>query len=383
MKNVYFILIMLLLVMAGCEDNKQSADELITVDVTAKYPYKELILQDIMDVEYIPLETTDEFLCMGSLWGVGKNVIVATNFNNDGNIFIFDRKGKALKKINRKGQGNEEYSANSRIVLDDERGEIFVNNCYAKKIHVYDLEGNFKRVLPTKTDFELYEMYNFDQDNLICHDTFRGNNGQSFMLISKQDGSITQEITIPFKEKKNIYIKIDDKNVKGQYMVYSPQAQHPIVPYFDEYILTEHSADTLYRYLPDHTMKPLIARTPSIQSMNPEVFLLPSLFTDRYYFMVAIEKTMEFSTVNLMYDKQERALYKCNVHNGDYTHKEQAYLNSRRPINGDIPSWQYLEAADLTRDYKRGRLKGKLKEIASQLSEDDNPVIMLMKHKQK
>ena len=50
-----------------------------------------------MDVEYIPLETTDEFLCMGSLWGVGKDVIVATNFNSDGNIFIFDRKGKALK----------------------------------------------------------------------------------------------------------------------------------------------------------------------------------------------------------------------------------------------------------------------------------------------
>lgn len=116
MKNVHSILIMFLSIMTGCGKNTQPANEVSTVDVTAKYPYKELILQDFMDVEYIPLETTDEFLCMGSLWGVGKDVIVATNFNGDGNIFIFDRKGKALKKINRKGQGNEEYSSYSRII---------------------------------------------------------------------------------------------------------------------------------------------------------------------------------------------------------------------------------------------------------------------------
>lgn len=105
------------------------------------------------------------------------------------------------------------------------------------------------------------------------------------MLISKQDGSITQEITIPFNEKKSIYVRIEDKTVEGQYFVYSPQCKHPIMPYFNDYILTEYSADTLYQYLPDHTLIPLIARTPSIQSMNPEVILLPSLFTDRYYFM--------------------------------------------------------------------------------------------------
>lgn len=381
MKHVNSILAFLLLLLAGCNGNKQTTGELITVDVTAKYPFKELVLQDFMDVEYVPLETTEDFLCMGSLRGVGKNTIVATNFNQDGTIFIFDRKGKAISKINRKGQGDEEYSSNTSIVLDEERGELFVNSSFERKIYVYDLEGNFKRVLTTPKDFELFEIYNIDQDNFICHNNFLGNDGQSFMLISKQDGRITREITIPFKEKKNFYIRIDNKNTEGEYMVYVPQSMHPIMPYFNDFILTEYSADTLYQYFPDCTMKPLIARTPSIQSMNPEVILLPALFTDRYYFMVSIEKTIEFSTVNLMYDKQEKALYRCNVYNGDYTHKETAYLNSRRPINGEVSSWQYLEAADLVRDYKRGRLKGKLKEIAAKLDEDDNPVIMLMKHK--
>ena len=53
------MLAFILFIFSGCGGNKQSEDDLITVDVTAQYPKKELILQDFMDVEYIPLETTD------------------------------------------------------------------------------------------------------------------------------------------------------------------------------------------------------------------------------------------------------------------------------------------------------------------------------------
>ncbi|MDR1200737.1 MAG: 6-bladed beta-propeller, partial [Tannerellaceae bacterium] len=63
MKRINTILaIILLVVLAGCGGNKQSNGDLIIVDVSKSYPEKELILQDFMDVEYIALETTDEFL---------------------------------------------------------------------------------------------------------------------------------------------------------------------------------------------------------------------------------------------------------------------------------------------------------------------------------
>ena len=387
MKNLNSILIFLLFIVAGCGENKQPAGDFITVDVTAKYPQKKLILQDFMDVEYIPLETTDEYLCQGSLWAVGKDVIVASNFNTDGNIFIFDRKGKALRKINRKGQGGEEYTTFSRIVLDEENGEIFANDAYAKKILVYDLEGNFKRSLSINKDFSLFEMYSFDQENLICRDAFNdygmqaSHTGQSFMLISKQDGSITEEIQIPFKEKKTIMIRIEDKEVSGKFYLYSPQTTHPLMPYFNDYILTEYSADTLYRYLPDHTLKPFIVRAPSIQSLNPEIFLLPSMLTDRYYFIAAVEKRMDFSTTDIVYDKQKKALFRFKVYNSDYTSEKQTFLSPRRPLNREISSWQTLEAWELVKDYEKGVLKGRLRESAANLDPQDNPVIMLIKHK--
>ena len=60
----------ILFILMGCGTDK--SDSLITVDVTANYPEKELVLQDFMDVEYIALETTDEFLTQGLVKDVGK-----------------------------------------------------------------------------------------------------------------------------------------------------------------------------------------------------------------------------------------------------------------------------------------------------------------------
>lgn len=97
-----------------------------------------------MDVEYIPLETNDEFINQGYVQAVGEKYIIVANYNNDGNIFVYDRSGKAIRKINRKGQGGEEYINFRCVTLDEENNEIFINDHYKKRIKVYDLEGNFK-----------------------------------------------------------------------------------------------------------------------------------------------------------------------------------------------------------------------------------------------
>ena len=148
MKRIKTISVMILLVvLIGCGRNRRVEEiaDCIIVDVTKNYPEKELILQDFMDVEYIPLETTEEFLTQGSVLAVGKNIVIVKNAINDGDIFAFDRTGKSLRKINRKGQGGEEYTNILTMILDEDKAEMFVNNSSAKKILVYDLYGNFRR----------------------------------------------------------------------------------------------------------------------------------------------------------------------------------------------------------------------------------------------
>ena len=97
MKNINLVIILFLLI--GCKKNEQPINNFITVDITANYPKKEMILQDFMDVEYISLETTDEFICQGFIQAIGKDMIIAKNRSNDGNIYIYNREGKALRKI--------------------------------------------------------------------------------------------------------------------------------------------------------------------------------------------------------------------------------------------------------------------------------------------
>ncbi|MBC5633408.1 6-bladed beta-propeller [Parabacteroides hominis] len=386
MKILIFLEIIILFVMAGCGGNS-STDGFITVDVTKSYSSKkELVLQDFMDVEYIPLETNDEFVNQGCVEAVGEKYIIVTNYVSDGNIFVYDRSGKAIRKINRKGQGGEEYTSCRSITLDEENEELFVNDNYAKKIRVYDLEGNFKRSLNQKSEKNSFylDMFDYDKENLICYDKF--NYEIPFLLVSKQDGSITKEIEIPFKEKKlfHIVLRQPDGVVTASA---GPGPYNSIIPFGSNWLLFEASSDTIYTLMPDCSLHPFIVRTPPIHTMDPEVYPVLRLVSDRYYFMESVTNVYDFSKQEgfpktyFVYDTQGKKFFNYIIYNGDYSYKKEFYMSMLTPINSKGELWATLNAFELCKDYKKGKLKGKLKEVAATLDEDDNRVVMLVKHK--
>ena len=374
---------------------KPSSDNFITIDVTASYPQKELILQDFMDIEYIPLETNDEFTCQGIVLAVGKNTILAINHNRDGNIFVFDRNGKALRKINRMGNGSEEYLTISGITLDEDNGEMFINDYSSRRIMVYDLHGAFKRSFWWAGSAVFTNVYNFDKENLICYDASFNIDGitekSSFLIVSKQDGSIINDIQIYI----NKYKKIPGLMTSGG-RVFIITDSPTIMPYNDSWILTEHSTDTVFKFLPDNSITPFIVRTPSIQSnREKEVFLYLNIITDRYLFMHTTLSEINSAgrkqltrAANLVYDKQENKIYECIVYNNDFSIKTPFVTSYTFPVtfyniavNNEIVFWKRLEAAELLEAREKGILNGKLKEAAVKLEKESNPVIMLVKHK--
>ncbi|MDR2810649.1 MAG: 6-bladed beta-propeller [Tannerellaceae bacterium] len=393
MKKLITISAIILFVTVGCTGgSKPSADDIITVDVMASYPEKELILQDFMEIEYIPLETASEFITMAYVQYVGQDVIVVRNRNrsSDGDIFFFDRNGKGLKKINRQGQGGEEYTFLLWVILDEDRNEVFVNDHYSSKVFVYDYLGNFKRSFATKEGVYYDQINNFDPDNLICHD---GNTGfydeirSTFLIVSKQDGSITKEPPIPYEKKKTTLVRLVDEEHNMGYSA-APRNQE-LIPYRNNWILVEPSSDTIYQLQSDYSLTPFIARTPSIQVMEKEIFLFPGVLTDRYYFMQTVKKEYDFATskgfprTDLVYDKQEKAIFRCIVYNDDFLDKKTVNMvyGDITLVNNKIAFIQKMEAYELVEAYKKGALKGRLKEIAAELDEESNPVIMLAKPK--
>ena len=387
MKTLIFIETILLLVMTSCGSDNASTDGFITVDVTkSSYsPKKELVLQDFMDVEYIPLETNDEFINQGYVNAIGEKYIIVTNYREDGDIFVYDRNGKAIRKINRKGQGGEEYISCLKIILDEENEELFINDFLARKIKVYDLEGNFKRSFKQKQegDTQFYgEIFNYDKNNLICYDEC--NADIPFLLISKKDGSITREIITPFKEKK-LFIQL--LRYEGGTRAAGPGPYSRITPFKGNWILLEPSSDTIYTLMPDCSLRPFIAKTPPVHTLDPEFYLILKLVSDRYYFMESIKNVYDFRKEEgfpktyFVYDTQEKDFFSYIIYNGDYSYKKELYMVMFTPINTKGELWATIDAFELCRDYEKGKLKGKLKDIAAKLGEDDNRVIMLVKPK--
>lgn len=383
MKRITTILVSLLLVMTGCGGGKsdKQSEELITVDVTAKYPKKDFILQDFLDVEYIPLETNDEFLTDAIPLAIGEKIIVVRNRSKE--IFVFGRDGKAIQKINRHGESGEEYMYNYNVFLDEKKGEIFVCD---RKILVYDLQGNFKRSFDKKEDASLQDLTDFNDESFIWWNSafnfaFEDHTGvemPSFFITSKQDGSTLKEIEIPMEGRKSPIIIWRE----GE-MIYSMgPGNKTIIPYKGDMILTEASSDTVYRYTRDHRLIPFMARTPSIHSMDPEAFLLPGVITDEYCFVdISIKKRGTEGTA-LVCDRQTGEIFQYAVYNADYTNQEKVNMYSMgKNGNPNIAFCQPISIEKLLDAYEDGRLQGRLKEIAGELEEDSNPVMMIAKHK--
>ncbi len=380
----------------GCGDGKQKeSDDLITVDVSKSYPKKELILQDLFDIEYVPLETTDEMLTEGHIQYISDNYMIFKNLGRmAGEIFIFDRQGKAVRKINRLGQSGEEYLNILGIDYDEQADELFVNSHYSDKVFVYDSEGNYKRSFDY-LDGTLYDPIKIlDAKQLIAYDDYFEYDKvpvkrDCYLILSREDGRLLEKIHIPYEEKKSLIILRRDLNGKltGNWGIRNTL----MPPYQDGWLLIEPSADTIYTYSASRGLMPLIVRTPPVNEMDPEVFLFPTIFTDRYVFMQAVERSFNFGIdkdvprTNLIYDKTEQTAYEGEVINRDFEGTPVNLWFAHRVImefnDDEIAFATRLEAPDLVEAYNDGKLRGPLKEIASSLDEEDNPVILIAKYK--
>lgn len=379
------ISLFLMTVLTGCGKGNEDTS-MITIDIASEHPKKELIVQDFMDVEYIPLETNNDFITQGSVMAIGDKYILVKNRANDGDIFVFDRKtGKGIRKINRRGQGAEEYNYINGLILDEGNNEMFVNCAATKKIYVYDLLGNFKRSFKHTEGSEYLNVYNLDKDHLICYDiSLYYKEGQPreegkayHTIISKQDGSISENIYIPFDVIKAPCVQ------KGEGIAVASIC--PIIPNQDKWLLVETSIDTIFSYVPqENKLIPFLVKTPT---EDPEILLTMGAITDNYYFMHTIKKVFNFTTgrgfyVNdLMYDKQENTVYEAKVLNGDFVKKQNVDMTSNPINNNGIAAIQTLAANQLVEAYMNDELKGRLKEITAELDEESNPVIMLVKYK--
>lgn len=378
---------------ASTEQTQKAKKEqgLVTLDVTKDYPEKKIVLQDLADVKYIPLETKKNALLpnsAGCLGYVSDSLIVARTSDNE--IVLFNGDGSVRSSFRHVGQGSKEYQYIIGMAVDPKAQEIFIVDYLLKyRMQVYSFTGQYKRTLPIPFKMILGSILDFSADYLLACDRDVDQKGISnrakpYMLLSKKTGEIVKELDIHFtKRMSNRLSKPFGKNQT----ISAALAYDPIVRCEDSYVIGDLSADTIYTYTPQGILSPMLVRTPPVLSMETPKVICPDFKTGSYFFFDLVDFDFDFearsgfSSKYMVYDYAAGKPYVCKLVNRD-CEELSCGLGGGSHTNTVWNTTCYLiPSSDLVEQSEAGKVHGLLKEIAAGRTDDDNPVLVIVPFK--
>lgn len=377
---------------ASTEQTQKAKKEqgLVTLDVTKDYPEKKIVLQDLADVKYIPLETKKNALLpnsAGCLGYVSDSLIVARTSDNE--IVLFNGDGSVRSSFRHVGQGSKEYQYIIGMAVDPKAQEIFIVDYLLKyRMQVYSFTGQYKRTLPIPYKMILNSLQDFSADCLLAcdMDVNQGisNRAKPYMLLSKKTGEIVKELDIHFTKRMSNRMS---KPFGENQTISAALGYDPIVRCEDSYVIGDLSADTIYTYTPQGVLSPMLVRTPPVLSMETPKVLLPDYRAGSYFFFYLVDFEFDFETRTgfpdkyMVYDYAAGKTYVCKLVNRD-CEEQEIQLGDGGVTNKawntacyTIPSSMLIEQSEA------GKVHGPLKEIAAGRTDDDNPVLAIVQFK--
>ena len=380
--------------------NMDNTDGFLSIDLSISYPHKKIHLQSIAEIEYVALETTDNVLLDGSfrLSSLSDKYIVGWQ-NKTNEIFIFNRNGKIVTKINKFGRSGAEYTSIEDILFDEKNEEIFVvEPPEVGHIQVYTLNGEYRRTLNYSKDFSDLRLYNFDDETILIYvdderssmiKLFLSTGSQSpvqfvdpvrpYMLMSKKDGTITSELNILIPERYALSYVGENKLslYRLSYNRYHGQ----------DFVIADMSSDTIYTLSKNKELAPLFIRKPSVNSSNPLVVWSSMFITDTFSVLLTAKKNESSRNMNTAVFR-DTLIHDLNT----------GEINKVTFVNDDCPSARWmpsvgvqlpqinvvvglLQTSGLFNAFQRKQLKGDLEQLVATLREDDNQVVMIVKFK--
>lgn len=387
MKTKHFLLMIFLFLMGSQVISSQSEkSHLPVIDISKSYPKKEIRLQDIADSEYIPLETTDDVLLGNRLalsYVSDKYILIHEPIR--GNIFIFNRDGTIYSHFNHKGQSGQEYAwiGDAGVIFDEKNEEIFVCN---QSIQVYSLKGEYKRTLKINTVDSDSKVFNIDDEALLVYDDVIIEPGledktmkDPYRLVSKKDGSLISVLNIHFPKRYSTRIAKIEKNSWGGLFLFYTQSMY----YGQDLMIADVSSDTLYQLTPNRKLIPLLTRKPSVHvSEEPRKVWATFLTTDKFIIIGTI--LLDFNSVGgkipfFMYEFETGEVTRVSFFDAEYGTKYWEPGNSPAIAKNRIAS--LIQPSSIIDAYEKKRLNGNVDKFIKTLSEDDNPVVRILKFK--
>jgi hypothetical protein len=362
--------------------------DLPVIDISKNYSEKKIRLQDIADIEYIPLETTDDVLLSGNaVLSCVSDKYILVHEPLRGDIFVFNRTGKIYSHFNHKGGSGREYSwmGEAGTVFDEKKEEIYV--C-SQSIQVYSLSGEYKRTLKKNTIENDTKVFNFDDEALLVYDDIiiypgiKDNNKNPYSLISKKDGSLISVLNIHLPERySNRILQIEDNNRWSVGKLYFSYSMY----YGQDFVIADMSSDTLYLLTQNRKITPLLTRKPSVRaSADPRIVWITLLTTDKFILIGKIP--LDFKSRGgripiLMHEFDTGETSRVSIIDAGYN--LSGWGPGRSHAIAKNMTAELIQAPSIIDDYKNKqlKLKGDFEKFVMTLDKDDNPVVRIIKFK--
>lgn len=405
-ENLYFIFIICILFSCtNCstktrnKENDSSQNEMTfagipIIDLNKEYPLKEIVLQDVANVEYVPLETNKNTLLSSFISLTITEDYIITN-DKLGTLHFFHKDGRISHSFNHKGQSGNEYTSIITFCVDPLVKEIFVYDNIMSKIQVYTYDGVYKRTINTPQETLFQSILDYDKDFLIVEDSYNVDyinedvkvNNTPYYKISKKDGKF---LSIPLILPKRIRdgLRFNEGNLYGGVSLYIS----PIAKINSDIMIADFSLDTVYTFRNDKFF-PIAVRHNTVSKNNIPIIATVDAITNRYLLWYTIEKNIDIENrkvsdpISYLFDKQTNDCFRTRFINIDVDPSVEATefrdrLSANKYVMPQNSVMKYYPADILLELNKADKLSGKLKEIASKLKEDDNPVLLIAKFKE-
>lgn len=158
MKNkaqVWIGVVLTLLILGACQSASLEKKDVWVADVRSAMeqntPFS--MKDDVMGIEYIPLETTDSCLISNLTYLIMDDDFIFVQNGKTDQVFKFTRQGKFVCQMGRVGNGPGEYApwTIENISLDVNKKEVFLNS-RRLPAYVYSYDGEFLRTDTTTVE---------------------------------------------------------------------------------------------------------------------------------------------------------------------------------------------------------------------------------------
>lgn len=368
-----------------------------TLDLSAEYPGGEIDINDIATIQYIPLEMTDSSLLGNPRVNVTDRYIITSN--SDDNIIFFNRDGSLSHTFNHHGPSPTDYSFIDRLIIDPATDNVFVVDKMMSRVQKYDSHGNFLATVRLPQNL-FQDLFLCATDTLLSIDRHGvGNpeisqlneiNTRPFNLIYEADGTDTIRpmswtIDRPVSE---LY-----QWSSGSMAISRSLWAFPISDYGSRVIVSEAYEDTVYAISGDKRLPIMTKKNPATGNGGVKMTAIDGM-NRRFILVYSIVKFDDYKDIDntpdpqlFVYDIENPGWRTAKLVNHDITRSEFAKDSYRNRLSANIHTLPdgymatILQAYDLCEMRDEGRLSGKLLEISQNLTEESNPILLLIRLK--